>query len=301
MLIRVLLAGVLYLLIIPLALYAKCVTPKYDLVICAVFQNESFFLKEWLEFHKLIGVQHFYLYDNLSTDNYLEILLPYIESGEVDLFHWPVETCNQQEYLDLLQLPVYNDALNIVKQSARWAAFIDLDEFLFPVRQTNLLMVLDEYRAYGALAVNWQVFGTSGIERLREGELIIENLLWRTPCNWGINKIVKMVVQPHHVHMFSHPHYCDFEEGYFAVNSNKERLPDLCGEQDPIVDVLRINHYWFGDRNWFVTNKLLRRKKWGIPIINDALDNFIDSFNQIEDKTILRFISELRDRINEKP
>jgi len=270
---------------------------KYDLVVCAVFQNEAFFLKEWLEFHKLVGVQHFYLYNNLSTDNYYEILYPYMQNGEVDLFDWPEETGNQQEYLTLLQLPVYNHALSLAKESSRWAAFIDLDEFLFPVSYPNLLMLLEEYQAYGGLAVNWQVFGTSGVDRLQDGELITENLIWRTPDHWGINKNIKMIVQPKYIDGFTHPHYCHFKEGYFAVNSHKNRLQDFCGEQDPIVDLIRINHYWFGDRYWFFNNKLPRRKKWGLPIPNDVLSDFIDSFNQVEDKAILRFVPELKIRL----
>ena len=33
---------------------------KYTVAVCAIFKNESVFLKEWLEYHLLIGVEHFY-------------------------------------------------------------------------------------------------------------------------------------------------------------------------------------------------------------------------------------------------
>ena len=42
---------------------------RYDLTIAAVFQNEAPYLKEWIEFHKLVGVEHFLLVDNESTDH----------------------------------------------------------------------------------------------------------------------------------------------------------------------------------------------------------------------------------------
>ncbi len=58
--------------------------------VCAIFKNESVFLKEWLEYHLLIGVEHFYLYNNFSEDNYQDILAPYIEKGQVTLTEWPV-------------------------------------------------------------------------------------------------------------------------------------------------------------------------------------------------------------------
>lgn len=54
--------------------------------ICALFKNEAPFLREWIEYHLMIGVSHLYLYNNCSSDNYLAILKPYIKSGVVELF-----------------------------------------------------------------------------------------------------------------------------------------------------------------------------------------------------------------------
>ncbi len=267
---------------------------KFALAICSVFQNEAFFLKQWIEFHKLMGADHFYLYNNSSSDHYLEILQPYIEQGLVDLIEWPVETHNQKEYLTLLQLPAYNHALNIVKHTAQWAAFIDLDEFLCPMRHDSIIELLDDYQDCAGLAVNWQTFGTSGIDRLESKQLIIENFIWKAPYWWEINKYIKMLVQPCYVDSFlDNPHYCLFKEGYYAVNSDKAPLYELCEIQPLVIDTIRINHYWFGDRNWFMVNKLPRRKKWGTPINPNYLDQFIDSFNQEKDESMLRFVPRL--------
>ncbi len=41
-----------------------------------------------------MGAKHFYLYNNLSQDNYLEVLQPYIESGDVELIEWPYRCQN---------------------------------------------------------------------------------------------------------------------------------------------------------------------------------------------------------------
>ena len=79
---------------------------QYDFGVCAIFQNEARFMKEWIEFYKIIGAQHFYLYNNKSTDNYLDILKPYVEQGEVELFDWNYS--NQGLYA---QDRAYDDAL----------------------------------------------------------------------------------------------------------------------------------------------------------------------------------------------
>ena len=63
---------------------------KWNIVLSAVFQNEAPYLKEFIEFHKLMGVEHFFLYNNMSHDNYYHVLEEYIKKGEVELFEWPV-------------------------------------------------------------------------------------------------------------------------------------------------------------------------------------------------------------------
>ncbi len=47
---------------------------KYNLSICGIMKDEGPYLVEWLEFHKLVGVEKFYLYDNSSSDNSIDIL-----------------------------------------------------------------------------------------------------------------------------------------------------------------------------------------------------------------------------------
>lgn len=41
---------------------------RFALAVCAIFKDEAAYLREWLDFHLLMGVEHFYLYDNGSSD-----------------------------------------------------------------------------------------------------------------------------------------------------------------------------------------------------------------------------------------
>lgn len=49
---------------------------KCNLSICAIMKDEGPYLVEWLEFHKLVGVEKFYLYDNSSNDNSMIFCTP---------------------------------------------------------------------------------------------------------------------------------------------------------------------------------------------------------------------------------
>jgi hypothetical protein len=99
-----------------------------DLAICAIFQNEDRFLKEWIEYHRLIGVQKFYLYANHNTDNFFEVLQPYVQRKIVKLIDW-----NQPGFR---QMEAYSNATQrAIKEQVKWLAVIDTDEFIVPSKR----------------------------------------------------------------------------------------------------------------------------------------------------------------------
>ena len=56
---------------------------------CAIFRDEAAYLAEWIAFHRLVGVEHFFLYDNGSADHPEAVLAPYLAEGEVTLVPGP--------------------------------------------------------------------------------------------------------------------------------------------------------------------------------------------------------------------
>ncbi|MDD3139582.1 MAG: glycosyltransferase family 92 protein [Lachnospiraceae bacterium] len=127
---------------------------KYNTVICAIFKNEASYFKEWIEFHRIIGIEHFYLYNNCSTDNYMEILKEYIDKGIVDLIEWPMQQA---------QLEAYTDCVNKYKNDSKWIGFIDIDEFVVPIEDDNIYDFLKKYEnKFPAIVIYWKLFGSSG-------------------------------------------------------------------------------------------------------------------------------------------
>ncbi len=265
---------------------------KPYIAICAIFRDEDLFLREWIEHHRALQVDHFYLYNNLSSDTYLQILQPYIEEGIVDLVDWPVETDNQQEYLHKLQIPAYLHALHRAQEDlVDWAAFIDLDEFLNPHTYDTLPELLAEYQEYPGLAINWQLFGTSWVAKLNSGEALIEHLVLKGDPNLPLNQMVKLIVQPARVKGINNPHSFEFFNGELAVNSRKEPFPATASSQAVLCDIVQLNHYWFGPENWFFTHKLARREKWRMKISPLQVQSLIAEYNQVRDESIIRFLN----------
>ena len=126
---------------------------KYAIAICGIFKNEAPFLKEWIEYHEMIGVQHFYLYNNNSEDNYEEVLRPYIERGMVTLIDWPY---------DQAQVKAYKHFYDSYRRETQWVSFLDVDEFFCPRFKDNLMDWLKSKEKYPVLLIYWRMFGTSG-------------------------------------------------------------------------------------------------------------------------------------------
>lgn len=234
---------------------------KYDVAICAIFQNEADYLKEWIEFHKLVGVEHFYLFNHLSTDNYKSVLAPYIKSGLVELIQWPYKADDIVTW-NYIQCKAYNHALKLGFYKAKWIAFIDIDEFLFPVEVDTIQELLADYGKEKGLCVNWQTYGTSHVETIQQKELLIEKLILKAEVDYPKNFHIKSIVRPEYATKFINPHYCLFKPSFFAVNSDKEKI---IGAFSPsvLIDKVRINHYWTRDEHYFFNFKIARQDEWG--------------------------------------
>ncbi len=150
---------------------------KYNVSICGIFLNEAPYIKEWIEFHRMIGVEHFYLYNNMSTDNYKSILAAYITEGIVTLTDWDIPHG---------QISAYRDCVERFSFETRWIGFIDLDEFVVP-RRNKIYDFLKQYNNYGSVLIYWKIYGSSGGKSRKLNDLVIEDFkkCWPKLMDYG--------------------------------------------------------------------------------------------------------------------
>lgn len=145
------------------------VKKKYDVSLCAIFKNEAPYLKEWIEFHRIVGIDKFYLYNNFSSDNYIEVLQPYIESGIVDLIEWPIKQG---------QMKAYDDCFKKHREDTKWIGFLDLDEFVVPNKVDKVYDFLKKFEnKRPSVIIYWKVFGTSGLINRDKKGLVTEEIV----------------------------------------------------------------------------------------------------------------------------
>jgi glycosyl transferase family 92 len=197
--------------------------------VCTVFRDNAIDLREWIEFHRLVGAERFFLYNNNSVDNYLEALRPYVDEGTVVLHDWPTTVS--------LQTGSIQACLSEHRHDSRWIAFLDTDEFLFSPTMRPLTEILPEYEQWPGVGVNQKWFGPSG-HRTRPPGLVIENYLGRQtrPIT-----LVKSIVDPSRVERPKNPHAFFYREGT-AVDEHKRPFEDW-DTQEHSCSILRINHY----------------------------------------------------------
>ena len=72
---------------------------KYYLSVLATFKNEMLNLDLWIRHYIWMGVDHFYLIDNGSTDNSLHVLKPYKEKGIVTILSLHEKYKQKENYI----------------------------------------------------------------------------------------------------------------------------------------------------------------------------------------------------------
>ena len=257
---------------------------KYNLAFVICIKNKANYIKEWIEYHKIVGVEKFYVYDNDSSDNLYEVLLPYITEGLVDYTKWPGKA---------QQKPIYNDALFKHRYDTKWLGFIDTDEFVIPVEKNTIPEVLNDYDGYAGLSIHWVMYGSNGHKTKTDG-LLTERFTKRANDDFPRNKEVKSIINPRLVigmdcHIpYSFGKFVSVDENYRKIYSHKN---------NPFtINKIRINHYYCKSEEEFIL-----KKQRGTALKLKEIYT-MDAFkkndkNDIEDKIIYKYITKIKENM----
>jgi len=217
------------------------------LSVCAVYRDEAPNLREWIEFHRLMGAERFYLYDNRSTDDHREVLAPYVDEGVVVAYEWPAVLPPNVVVGEATQTATYEHCILNHREDSRWIAFLDLDEFLFSPLGRPLPDLLAEYERWPGVGANWANFGSSG-HKTKPDALVIESYTRRTD-DPERNRLIKCVIDPRRVRNFCLAHFFIFHgDPHVVVDENHHPVEGRRGSPYSKTDEvsferLRVNHY----------------------------------------------------------
>jgi hypothetical protein len=261
----------------------------WNLVIACVFQNEAPFLREWIEFHRLLGVQHFILVNDRSNDDYEARLRPYTDQEIVTLIEYDCPQAYRGERWISYQRSVLDTMCRKLAGKARWLALIDVDEFLVPEFDETLVDLLRRHERSGAVWVRWEPFGTSYIPKLDPSRLIIEQLLLKRHFYPGSEMLGKSIVKPHCVKRVD-IHRSELNAGYTYHEFDPDNV-----QPNPS---LKLHHYWSRDEHFLFDIKLVRAAELGCRLNEDMERFYKHLFNDVVDTTMERYYEAVRQRLS---
>ena len=126
------------------------------LSVMAIFKNETMNLKIWLDHYLWQGVEHFYLIDNGSTDNPLEILQDYMDNGLVTYYYRPEKHCQVEHYR-------YVYDVENIREKTEWFCICDLDEFFFGTEKKLTSTLMESFNNFDVIYKTSHFYGSDNL------------------------------------------------------------------------------------------------------------------------------------------
>jgi hypothetical protein len=132
----------------------------YYLSIGAVFKNEALGLEEWLQHYINRGVEHFYLINDNSTDNWKEIIDKY--EDKLTIFNNDIPKIINGNINKNRQEQIYNKYLTPILHNTQYILIVDLDEYVYSPDNKKISTVISKYNCYSQIKIEWLMFGSNG-------------------------------------------------------------------------------------------------------------------------------------------
>jgi len=274
---------------------------KDKVCIVAIAKDELKFIDEWVVYHRLLGIDHIFLYDDEDGTP----LFQYFEqSSFVTVVKW--HYCRDQNTNLRNQILAYWHAIRNNVKDFEWVAFIDIDEFLVIRDIDNIKVFLKRFPFAGSISLNWHVFGHSGFFDDPDG-LITANLT-RRMYQPSVN--VKTIVRTSLIVEIM-PDYCTLRNGKRVDANNRAFSVDLYPGR---TEQAHINHYqcrsftrWMkraerGDVNFNYENAP-EEQQWRLSV-ESCLRKFVTTVafdkNEFEDTYMKKFEERLLYELNNR-
>jgi hypothetical protein len=220
----------------------------YTLSVGAVFKNEAHIMDEWIQHYLFHGVEHFYLINDGSTDDFLPIIEKY--KDKVTLFN------NEIVHGHGRQPIIYNTYIKPLLHETKWIAILDLDEFMYSPYYIDIKHVIKKYENYSQIIVYWNHFGSNG--HIEQPQTVVESFTKRAVVNkeYTGKYAWKIFPQSCQSKSISQTNKLINLDTHFAVVDGESK--NLKMDSSTISAELIINHYAIQSFNWFMAVKATR-------------------------------------------
>lgn len=271
---------------------------RQGIAIALCVKDEADYIAEWALYHKAVGVRHFIVYDNGSTDDSVAILRAVLSPEELSVIPWAGKAIDKStdRLIDGQVLAFAHAILNFGSRFSRMA-FIDADEFLLPRKGRTLQEALEGAGNFPNLSLPWHMFGPSGHVRKPDGPVLLNyTMRMRDPLSKAKHSTnFKCIVDPCEVveisvHQFKTRQYGDSTVNDAGKRTSRDgrKAADFYSNQ-----YLQLNHYYSKSREE-MTKKMLRG--WNYALSDAALKEKMDTTlrnieaDSVQDRAMVDFV-----------
>ncbi|MFK7952130.1 MAG: glycosyltransferase family 92 protein [Ekhidna sp.] len=255
---------------------------KHFLTFATNFKNENPYLKDWIDYHLKVGVDHFYLYDQDGSEEAKEILKPYEDKGVVTRHPWTHMDGTKYDGATKWWQRNKNHmgfahAANTYRKDFQWLMKIDVDEFLFPldgkIHLHDWLKTVDEKKIKGVKLPRIN-FGNNGFDTKPEGSVM--EAYTKREANYSDHKDLgngDFLSSNRFAYSAHWWHYKPYKFG--SMLTDHEEIG------------WRINHYYTKSLEEYLSRQNV---SGGRPVGREGFDEKNNGCNEIEDKSILKLL-----------
>ncbi|MEI3535579.1 MAG: glycosyltransferase family 92 protein [Bacilli bacterium] len=129
---------------------------RKNFFICAMIKDEHIYIREWALYHKKLGFNKIFLYDDNSSHSYEKELGDLILEGFIEIQAWHGNEWSRQ-----------SRAYNQFVWSRTWGdedycAFIDIDEFIYFDKAKNIEEFMEYYHEFAGVGLSWKMYNANG-------------------------------------------------------------------------------------------------------------------------------------------
>lgn len=210
-------------------------------------------IKEWASHHLLIGFDNIIIFDHKS-------IVPL--EREFKDFDKRIKIINCHKVETNVKLTLMNLAKEIaLTLNADWMIYLDVDEYIILNNGDNnkgIKIFLSNFKGVDQLAINWLMYGTSGlIETLNisKGELILDKY---TRSEEILCNHVKTFVKPNEIVSATNPHYYNIKNPSknFGIDGKIFNPPFHTVNIPFYLSPIYISHYVYQSEKTYIKRKL---------------------------------------------
>jgi hypothetical protein len=257
-----------------------------------VAKDESKYLKEWILYHKLIGIDNFSIYLHNNTDNSADVLDDLgVSFKNVSSESLGFEVKNKL-YTEIIQ-----------EANTEFVCCLDIDEFIVLPECDDIRDFLSSslYDGFGGIVLHQNIFGSNEHASSPAG-LVIENYITRHPDNfdfpknypnfqqpYDLFKIIKTIVRRKSLKKVLDSH--EYITSTPVVDENGQLYRKHTCHRP--VSKIRLNHYFTKSlEDW--TFKTNRPRFSGCPKYPNAWFDYFSSFDYKDDYLNTKYSSKIK-------